>query len=64
MLFLEHLFAVCLLGHMLWAAIVLQKEYRRLRAREVAKPERRQPDAPEWAELAKAPIKTLNVEKV
>jgi hypothetical protein len=31
MLWLEHLFAVCLLGHMLWAAILLQREWRRLR---------------------------------
>ena len=33
MFWLEHLYAVCLLGHMKWAAILLQREWRRRRPR-------------------------------
>jgi hypothetical protein len=33
MFWLEHLYTVCLLGHMVWAAILLQREGRRLRLR-------------------------------
>ncbi len=35
MIWLEHLYAIILLGHMLWVAILLQKEWRRSRAREL-----------------------------
>ena len=31
MLWLQHLFALCLLAHMLWAAISLQREWQRTR---------------------------------
>lgn len=31
MLWLQHLFALYLLAHMLWAAVALQREWRRIR---------------------------------
>jgi hypothetical protein len=35
MFWLEHLYAVCLLGHMTWAAILLHREGRRLRLQDL-----------------------------
>ena len=31
MLWLQHLFLLCLLAHMLWAAVLLQREWQRAR---------------------------------
>jgi hypothetical protein len=31
MLWLQHLFAIWVLGHMLWAAVLLEREWRRVR---------------------------------
>ena len=30
MVWLQHLFALCVLAHMLWAAVLLQKEWQRI----------------------------------
>jgi hypothetical protein len=32
MLWLQHLFAIWVLGHMLWAAVLLEREWRRVRS--------------------------------
>ena len=39
MLWLQHFFAIWILAHMLWAAVVLEKEWRRIRR--LAGPEER-----------------------
>ena len=41
MVWLQHLFALCVLAHMLWAAVLLQKEWQRNRRRN--QPERTWP---------------------
>lgn len=50
MLWLEHLFVLCLLGHMLWAAILLQREWRRPRPPNIASQQLAQRDLPGWSE--------------
>jgi hypothetical protein len=57
MLWLEHLFVLCLLGHLLWAAILLQREWRRLRLRDIAGPAVTTPDVPGWSESKVTPAR-------
>jgi hypothetical protein len=44
MLWPHHLFALFVLAHMLWAAVLLEREWRRIRSTDGAARERRQED--------------------
>lgn len=57
MLWLEHLFVLCLLGHTLWAAILLQREWRRFHPRDIAGKQQPHPDVPGWSESKVTPTR-------